>query len=105
MVFNARALYEFNDEWQIFGGVSQGFRAPNLNDLTGNLTTRSGIQSTGNLDLDPERTLTFEIGTRAKAERFQLETAFFATLVDDLIIGVEASSTNDDETNLSLIHI
>ena len=101
VVFNARALYEFNDEWQIFGGVSQGFRAPNLNDLTGNLTTRSGIQSTGNLDLDPERTLTFEIGTRAKAERFQLETAFFATLVDDLIIGVEASSTNDDETNIN----
>ena len=101
LVFNARALYNLSEEWQIFGGASQGFRAPNVNDLTGNLTTRSGIQTTGNLDLEPERTLTLELGTRVQQERFQLESSFFATFVDDLIVGVEESPFDDDQTNIN----
>lgn len=101
LVFNARALFQATDTWQIFGGASQGFRAPNVNDLTGNLTTRSGIQSTGNLDLEPERSLTLEIGTRIEHDRFQIESSFFSTFIDDLIIGVEESPTDDDETNIN----
>ena len=91
VVFNARALYHLDDTWTLFGGINQGFRAPNVNDLSGNVTSRSGLTSLGNLDLDPERTITFELGTRASNDRFSLEASLFYTLVDDLIIGIPDS--------------
>ena len=51
LVFNARARYQYDDTWTIFAGASQGFRAPNVNDLSGNATSRSGLTALGNLDL------------------------------------------------------
>ncbi|MBK1833701.1 TonB-dependent receptor plug domain-containing protein [Roseibacillus ishigakijimensis] len=88
LVFNVRALYHFNETWTAFGGVSQGFRAPNVNDLSGNLTTRNDNNALGSLDLDPEKTWTFELGTRARADRFAMESAVFYTLIDDIITSV-----------------
>ena len=35
VVFNARALYRLDDSWNLYGGASQGFRAPNAHDLSG----------------------------------------------------------------------
>ncbi|MGJ8726324.1 MAG: TonB-dependent receptor [Roseibacillus sp.] len=92
LVFNARALFHLDETWTLFGGVSQGFRAPNVNDLSGNVTSRSGLTSLGSLDLDPEKTITFELGTRARSDRFSLEATAFYTLVDDLIIGIPETS-------------
>ncbi|MGB0991866.1 MAG: TonB-dependent receptor plug domain-containing protein, partial [Akkermansiaceae bacterium] len=67
-VLSARALYELNDCWNIYAGVSQGFRAPNLNDLSGNLTSRSGITSLGSLDLEPEKFITYELGAKYETD-------------------------------------
>lgn len=92
VVFDARALFRLNESWTLFGGASQGFRAPNVNDLSGNVTSRSGRESLGSLDLEPEKTWTFELGTRANSDRFSLEAAAFYTLVDDLIIPIPESS-------------
>ena len=96
LVFNARARYQYDDIWTIFAGASQGFRAPNVNDLSGNVTSRSGLTALGNLDLDPETTITLELGTRAEGERFSLEASAFYTYLDDVILGIpesEGSST------------
>ena len=93
-VGSIRGIYKLNDEWSIFGGISQGFRAPNVNDLSGNLTTRSGIQNSGNLDLDPERTNTFELGSRHRSKNLNFEVAGFYTLVDDLITRVPRSTVD-----------
>lgn len=92
VVFNARALFHLDDSWTLFAGASQGFRAPNVNDLSGNVTSRSGLTALGSLDLDPEKTWTFELGTRARGERLSLEAAAFYTLVDDLIVRVPETS-------------
>lgn len=96
VVFNVRGLYQASEVWSIYGGASQGFRAPNVEDLSGNLTSRSGLDSMGSLGLSPEKTWTFELGTRLQTEEWELGAAVFHTLVDDLITTVpltEGSST------------
>ena len=98
LVFNLRALYQFNDTWSVFGGYSQGFRAPNLNDLTGSVTSRSGLDSLGTLGLDPERSHTFEIGSRAQSDIFNFEASAFYTFVDDLIVRIENAAGTEERS-------
>lgn len=88
VVGSLRAIYRFNDCWSVYGGASQAFRAPNLDDLSGNLTARSGVASMGSVDVDPEEYITYELGTRHTTETTSLNFAAFYTDVDDLIVGV-----------------
>jgi hemoglobin/transferrin/lactoferrin receptor protein len=68
VVGSLRGLYRINSCWSLFGGISQAFRAPNLVDLTGNLSSRSGNESLGSTDVNPEKFLTSEIGARQTTE-------------------------------------
>jgi len=101
VVGSLRALYRINPCWSIYGGASQAFRAPNLDDLSGNLTARSGIATTGSADVDPEKYLTYEIGTRHTTDNTSLNFSMFYTDIDDLIVGVPvtAGSGNTVATN------
>lgn len=101
MVGNLRGIYRLNDDWSFFGGISQAFRAPNVNDLSGNLTTRSGVQSSGNLDLDPEQTVTFELGSRHQGPSTSLEVVGFYTRVDDLITSIPQNPTLSDTVTVN----
>ena len=101
LVGSLRSIYHLNDCWSIFGGASQGFRAPNVNDLSGNLTTRSGTQNLGNLDLNPETSLTFELGGRHEQESITFEVAAFYTMVDDVITRIPQSSTVSDTVTIN----
>lgn len=91
-VFNGRALYRANDCWNIFAGISQGFRAPNLNDLSGNTTSRSGLTSLGSLDVEPEKFITYEIGTRFVGNTVSFGAAVYYTEIDSIITGVPATA-------------
>ncbi|MBB21556.1 MAG: hypothetical protein CMN04_01500 [Roseibacillus sp.] len=95
IVFNARALYRLDDSWNLYGGASQGFRAPNAHDLSGNITSRSGQEQLGTLDLEPEKSWTFELGSRFTSGGVSFGAAGFYTLVDDLIISVPAAPGGD----------
>ena len=64
LVGSLRGLYRVDSRWSVFAGVSQAFRAPNLDDLTGNLTAKSGSAALGSTEVEPEEFLTYEIGTR-----------------------------------------
>jgi hemoglobin/transferrin/lactoferrin receptor protein len=77
----------------LFGGVSQGFRAPNLSDLTRLDTARTNEIETPSPNLDPERYISFEAGARWQNERLSLEAAYFHTLIDDQIIRVPTGNT------------
>jgi len=72
----------------VFGGISQGFRAPNLMDLTSDLTFGAGVTQIGSPDLDPEDFISYEIGVKAKDENWQAEVAYFYTDIEDLIVRV-----------------
>lgn len=54
-----------SDEWSLFLNVDQGFRAPNLDDLTSRQIIGPGFQFE-NASLRPERSVTYELGTRVR---------------------------------------
>lgn len=91
IVGSLRGLYHIDSLWSLFGGISQAFRAPNLDDLTGNLSAKSGGTALGSTNLDPEKFLTYEIGSRHQTETTSLEASVFYTDVDQLISAVPTS--------------
>lgn len=84
---SARLRFEVSRTWNLFAGVSQGFRAPNLSDYTSFELARSGERETPAPDLRPERYVSFEAGTKARIHplRTELYAAFFHTRVRDQI--------------------
>jgi hemoglobin/transferrin/lactoferrin receptor protein len=100
-VFSGRAIYTVGGCWGIYGGATQAFRAPNLNDLSGNLTSRSGNQSLGSLGVDPEKAVTLELGARRTTDDAYLNFSAFYTDIDDIItsIPVAAGSRTRVTTN------
>ncbi len=87
-----RGTYRFNEQWLAFGGVSQAFRAPNLNDLSGNLTSRSGTATAGSLGVEPEEFTTVELGVRNDSDRYAFSAAIFYTDISNQITGVPVTA-------------
>lgn len=83
-VGSLRAVHPVADGWNVFGGASQGFRAPNLSDLT-RLDDTSGVE-TPSLDLDPERFLQFEAGVKGREGPWAVQAAVWRTRIRDLIV-------------------
>lgn len=88
VVGSLRGLYRIDDCWSVFGGVSQAFRSPNLDDLSGNLTSKSGTLSLGSTDVEPEEFITYELGARRSSEDVSMQAAVFYTDISDVITGV-----------------
>jgi hemoglobin/transferrin/lactoferrin receptor protein len=89
---SARFLWHASDDVKLFGGVSQGFRAPNLDDTTAVRLVLSGQTDFPNPDLDPETSVNFELGARARSGGFQGQLVGFYTVLDDFIGRVPAPS-------------
>jgi hemoglobin/transferrin/lactoferrin receptor protein len=79
-----RALAPLGADAALFAGVSQGFRAPNLSDLTAFDST--SVVETPSPDLEPENFLQFELGTKGERGAFAWQAAAYHTLVDDMIV-------------------
>ncbi len=92
-VGSLRGIYLFHPEWSLFGGISQAFRAPNLDDLTGNLTSRSGTTNLGTTDLDPEKYITYELGVRHQTDTASLNLSVYYADVDGLITSTFTDAT------------
>ena len=84
VVGSVRASHPIDAGWRVFGGVSQGFRAPNLSDLT-RLDDTSGVE-TPSPDLDEEKFVQAEIGVKARQDRWSGQFAFWHTWIRDLIV-------------------
>lgn len=86
-VGSARLRWRLDDgnHWHAFAGLSQGFRAPNLSDLTRLDIARSGELEVPSVGLDPERFTSFEIGLKAQHQRFSGQAAYFYTHIDEMI--------------------
>ena len=87
IALSARFLHRLEeDALHLFGGVSQGFRAPNLSDLTRFDTARSGEFEVPSPGLDPEYTTNYELGLKSLSERAVSQVSVFYTDVRDLIL-------------------
>lgn len=89
--FSLRGLYDLNDTWSLFGGVSQAFRAPNLDDLTGRQFALNGLDSNGSPDVDPEEFVSAEFGIRHESDSFSFQASLYQTFIDDAIIRVPSA--------------
>ena len=99
VVANARVLWcvTGDERLHLFGGVSQGFRAPNLSDLTRLDSARSDERQIPALDLDPERYVTLEIGAHTQLGSFQASVACYHTFIEDQITRTPTGAVVDDE--------
>ncbi len=104
---SARFRLDVARDWNFFGGVSQGFRAPTLADLTSFDLARSGEQETPAPNLQPEHFLAFEIGTKFRSEPLRLETyaAYFHTLIDNQIIRYPTGQLIDGDVEVQKANV
>ncbi len=96
---NVRAAWTDNANWHSFVGISQGFRAPNLTNLTGaDGAGSTGTVFAGNPDLDPELSISYEVGLRYEfgdQHKSYVAANIFLTHIDDLIQRVWKDIDND----------
>jgi len=86
---SARTLYELDQTWSLFGGLSQAFRAPNLDDLTGQQFSLNGLNSNGSPNVDSENYLTAEIGSQHQWDELSLNISNYYTWIENGITRVE----------------
>jgi hemoglobin/transferrin/lactoferrin receptor protein len=84
------------DRWRLFAGISQGFRAPNLSDLTRFDSARSNEFEIPSTDLDPEEYTQFELGARYRTPALALEGAVYYTDIEHQIQRLLTGNTNED---------
>lgn len=83
-----RVRLDVSRSWNFYGGVSQGFRAPNLSDFTSFELARSGELETPAPNLHPEEYTSLEIGSKARIESWNLSlfAAYYYTVIDNQIV-------------------
>lgn len=85
-VGSGRATLRAGQHWQWFAGGSQGFRAPNLSDLSRLDSAASGQIETPSTHVSPEYYFIREAGVKARYGRLELAAGYFHTQIDGMII-------------------
>ncbi len=103
VVGSARLLYYLDDqgEWNLFAGVSQGFRAPNLSDLTRFDSARTDEIETPAPDLNPEHFVSYETGLKVATLNASAQLAYFYTRIDGMIVRSPTDRVIDDEFEIT----
>lgn len=70
--------------WTVLASVDQGFRPPNLDDLTSRSFTAGGFQFE-NPFLAPERSISYELGSRIRTARVDVDAFGYVTVFDGLM--------------------
>ncbi len=95
-VGSARFSYALEeDTTSIFGGISQGFRAPNLSDLTRFDSARTDEFEIPAPGLDAEHSISYELGVKQSAERHSAQLAVFYTQIKDQIVRYPTGEMRD----------
>lgn len=81
---SARALYKLTENFVVTFGVGQGFRAPNIDDLSILGSFGSGFE-VPNPNLKPEQNINYEIGLKAQHRKFTGSLYYFLSNYRDII--------------------
>jgi len=106
--FGTRATFEINpkytfvDNTVLFAAVSTGFNAPSLFQLESPAKGFGEITSLGNKELDPEESISYEVGVRKQfGSRVAVDFSLYRTDVDDAIEFVNLWDANTPVDELS----
>ncbi|MFC1497482.1 TonB-dependent receptor [Verrucomicrobiota bacterium] len=99
VVGSGRVLYHLNNRksCNLFAGISQGFRAPNLSDLTRLDSARTDEIETPSPDLDPEKFVSYEIGMKTDGKELSGQLAYFYTDIQDMIVRTPTGRMIEEE--------
>jgi len=95
------ATLDERGHWGAFVGASQGFRAPNLSDLTRLDTARTDELETSALNLDPENFICYDIGIKANFHNFTMRAGYFYTDIDGMIVRVPTGRIIDGDREVT----
>lgn len=85
----AGLVYELNPCMHLVGSISEGFRAPNLDDLmANNPNVQQQGQSVPSLGLVPEHSINYEVGIKTDNDRLRTQTFVFWTDLQDNIVSI-----------------
>ena len=87
--------YELNCCWRLVGSISEGFRAPGLDELTSVSTNTNNGIDLPNSNLDPESSLNYEVGLKWDNEVWRGQAFYYWTRLDDLIDRVVVGTATD----------
>ncbi len=88
LVFNFGAMYQLNTQNHVYANVSNGFRAPNINDM-GTLGIVDFRYEVPAYDLKPEKSVNFETGYKFGASVFQGGVTAYYMRLNNLITRVK----------------
>ncbi len=79
----------------VYAGLSQGFRAPTIHDLTSFGVARSDEIEIPAPDLDNEEFLTYEIGWKSRTPDWVVQLGYYYTQIDGLIVKTATGRERD----------
>jgi outer membrane receptor protein involved in Fe transport len=85
-------VFEVAPSVHLVGSISEGFRAPNLDDLMANNPNvlQQGM-SVPSLGLTPERSINYEVGVKTNSERLRTQTFVYWLDIEDNIVSISAA--------------
>ena len=96
-------VYNPTDAWTFKGGVSTGYKQPDLRDSSSDVHSVTGKGSAfimGNDNLKPEKSLSYELGTAWQGDKAKASlTAFYTEYKDKITEVRDCSSQNGSNTN------
>jgi hemoglobin/transferrin/lactoferrin receptor protein len=84
------------DSLRLYSGISQGFRAPNLSDLTRYDIARSNEFEVPSVNLDPEHYTTYDIGAKLATADLSINGAVYYTDISNQIQRLTTGRVNED---------
>ena len=88
--------YKLDDSTVLMGSISEGFRAPNLDDLAANNdNVQQAAADTPSVDLQPERSLSYELALRKEVDTLRWQASVFWTDIRDMILRTPAGTSSD----------
>lgn len=96
------AVYHLNDKLSTFAQISQGFKAPTVEQLYYEYDT--GAEFVPNPDLEAEKSLSYEIGFRGQNSFAQFELTGFITQYKDFIDSEELPKIDPNKDRFTIVN-
>jgi len=96
VTWSTGAVYRIAGAWSVAGNIATGFRAPTFSDTlsTGVPVFASGVASVPSPGVDPERSITYEIGPRYDSAALNFSLTVYTNQLTDVLSSTPAGTIN-----------